>query len=349
MNETFLAILAVVLFGCLAWGVRVLPQEQWQFMVTAPNHKSGSLWDGVNFTYYGFFSANAYVLAVGICYALIRAVGASAIWAALAMTGLLAVCVPASRIVARVVEKKVHTFTVGGASFVGILFAPWIILLTSRILLRFPDEGPPVTAVMAAFAIAYALGEGMGRLACISFGCCYGRPLSECSPLVRRMFKGRTVVFFGETKKAAYAGGLAGKPLLPVQALTSLLYTTTALVGLWCFLQAYYFLACMGVLVITQLWRFLSEFLRADYRGDGMISRYQWMGMVAIIYTSLVLPLVGDTIASSLPDIATGLSALWGAGPLLSLQLLWVLIFYFMGKSTVTRSTISFDVAQERT
>jgi phosphatidylserine decarboxylase len=39
---------------------------------------------------------------------------------------MLALCVPASRLVARLVEGKAHTFTVGGAVFVGIVAAPWL-------------------------------------------------------------------------------------------------------------------------------------------------------------------------------------------------------------------------------
>jgi prolipoprotein diacylglyceryltransferase len=349
LNEAFIMTLAVTLFGCLVWGMRTLPQEHWQIIAAAPRRKSGASWEGVNFTYYGLFSANAYVLAVGLYYVLLRSVGVPVLWTAVTMVLLLGVCIPASRIVARVVEHKAHTFTVGGAVFVGIILAPWIILLTNHFLVRFPEHEANPEAVMAALAIAYALGEGMGRLACLSYGCCYGRPLNSCSPLTRRLFRGMNVVFSGATKKAAYAGGLDGQPLVPVQTLTSLVNTVTALTGLWLFTQERYALACLGVLAITQGWRFLSEFIRADYRGDGRISDYQWMGVAAVLYIGLLFSTVDMAEATARPDIGAGLAALWQPAPILILQLLWGLIFFYMGKSTITRSTISFHVVTERT
>lgn len=348
LNVAFIAILAIALFGCLAWGMRTLPKEHWQIIAAAPTRKSGTSWEGVNFTYYGFFSANAYVLAVGLYYVLLRSVGVSALWTAVSMVVLLAVCIPASRIVARVVEKKAHTFTVGGAVFVGIILAPWIILLTNRLLVRFSDQGAYSIAVMAALAIAYALGEGMGRLACLSYGCCYGRPLKSCPPRLQRTLRGISVEFFGATKKASYAGGLAGEPLVPIQTLTSFVNTATALAGLLLFFQGQYALACVAVLAVTQGWRFLSEFVRADYRGDGRISAYQWMGLAAVAYIALLFPTFSVIDTTARPDIAAGLAALWQPAPILILQLLWALIFFYMGRSTITRSTISFHVVAER-
>ena len=42
--------------------------------------------------------------------------------------------------------------------------------------------------VLAALAIGYILGEGLGRLACLSFGCCYGKPLDQCGKVVSILF-----------------------------------------------------------------------------------------------------------------------------------------------------------------
>ena len=64
-------------------------------------------------------------------------------------------------------------------------------------------------------AIAYVLGESIGRLACLSFGCCYGMPLRDAKPPVARLFKNHNLVIGGSTKKAAYASGLADEPLDP--------------------------------------------------------------------------------------------------------------------------------------
>ena len=44
-----------------------------------------------------------------------------------------------------------------------------------------------------------------------SFGCCYGIPLSQVHPMIRRIFGGRGIIFHGETKKIAYVSGLEGE------------------------------------------------------------------------------------------------------------------------------------------
>ena len=80
--------------------------------------------DGVNLTWYGLLTGNAYVVSVAVLFILMGAVKVPLAGTALLVTIMLACCVPASRLVARVVEKKAHTFTVGGAVFVGVLIAP---------------------------------------------------------------------------------------------------------------------------------------------------------------------------------------------------------------------------------
>src|SRR3989344_2259835 len=67
--------LGLILFAYLLWGFRVLPRERWQFIATLPLVKDADgHWRGVNLTYYGFFSAVAYVVAV---VALLTLLGAS--------------------------------------------------------------------------------------------------------------------------------------------------------------------------------------------------------------------------------------------------------------------------------
>jgi prolipoprotein diacylglyceryltransferase len=83
--------------------------------------------------------------------------------------------VPSSKLMARIVERKKHTSTIGGASFVGLLLAPWIIQGTQVVCLSTGAGQVSVMVVLAAVMICYTLGEGLGRLACISFGCCYGK------------------------------------------------------------------------------------------------------------------------------------------------------------------------------
>ena len=200
----------------------------------------------------------------------------------------------ASRLIARLVEKKQHTFSVGGASFIGILTTPWIIALANITLGKWLEFHIPMIETMTAILIAYAFGEGIGRLACISFGCCYGKPLSMCNPLIQRIFRRWNFIFLGKTKKIAYDHQLDGQAVIPIQAITAIIYTGCGLLGFYLFIKGKAPAALLITLFVTQGWRFASEFLRADYRGHGRISAYQIMTLCASIYTFVILAFIKE-------------------------------------------------------
>ena len=284
----------------LYWGIRTLPRERWQILAAVPvRKKDGEWWDGVNLTWYGLLTGNAYVVAVAALFILMGAVNVPLAGTASMATVMLACCVPASRLVARVVEKKAHTFTVGGAVFVGVIIAPAVVFLVNRTLGETLIFSISPAAALAAFAIAYAFGEGLGRLACISFGCCYGKQLASAPPWQRRLSLGRSFIFTGRTRKIAYAGGMEGMKVIPVQALTAIIYCCIALISTALFLQASYALSFVLALAATQLWRVFSETLRADYRGAGTFSAYQVMGLISILYGMAVILLGPDGINRS--------------------------------------------------
>jgi len=347
-HTMFISALAAFSALYLFWGMRTLPGEGWQIAAAVPLRKGpdGS-WAGVNLTWYGILTANAYLAAAALALILMGAAGIS-LQSVIAMVALLlACCVPASRLVAQVVEKKSNTFTVGGAVFVGTLISPWIIALVNRILPG--DQGAPVPplAALAAIAIAYAFGEGLGRLACVSFGCCYGKPLSSCHPRVARIFSPIALTFTGKTKKISYASGLDGVKVLPVQGATYFLYCAAGLISTFLFLRAQYSAAFLVSLVVTQGWRVISEFFRDDHRGAGRFSAYQVMGMVSICYGIWVVRHFDDTLRR-LPELAHGLASLWSPAALLLLQILWLVIFLYTGLSRVTAATLSFRVNAEK-
>src|SRR4029077_12246392 len=136
-----------------------------------------------------------------------------------------------AKLVARIVEKKNCTFTIAGAFFVGFVTTPWAITLVNWISGSHAGFPIPVIATMAAITVAYAFGEGLGRLACISFGCCYGKPLAASSDLIRRVFAGSGFILFGSTKKIAYAGGLEATEVIPIQAVTAVFYSVCGLMA----------------------------------------------------------------------------------------------------------------------
>ncbi|MBW2519432.1 MAG: prolipoprotein diacylglyceryl transferase [Deltaproteobacteria bacterium] len=346
-------LLFILVFGCLCgiyliWGVLVLPQERWQILATLPKHRTeGGAWDGINLTWYGCLSANAYLVALAVFLILTGTLQLPLSTMGTFIVALLAVCIPASRLVARVVEKKAHTLTVGGAVFVGLIVAPWLLGALNLLAKQTHAEVLPVYPVLAALGISYAFGEGLGRLACLSFGCCYGKPIDECSALIQKLFAPLTIQYFGTTKKASYASNLEGVRVLPVQALTAALYVLSGLFGIALFLSGFFIPAFVLMVIVTQGWRVLSELLRADYRGSGMLTAYQWMSALAIPY-ALLLPSLFSVQPVDAPNLWQGLTFLWHPGLLLTLQIFWLFIFLLTGCSAVTGATLSFHVHHER-
>lgn len=341
-------VLGLALFMALAltWGYRTLPGEKWQMLATLPLKKcDNGQWKGLNLTWYGLLSANAYTFGTGILIILATASGIGLLPLVVFTLFLLSVTIPASKIMARLVEKKQGTLTVGGAVFVGVVSAPWLIVLVNKTLGTANGFSLPVPVMLGAISIAYTFGEALGRLACISFGCCYGPPLAECGPLTQRFFARFNLVFYGKTKKAAYAAGLDGKKLLPIQMITAVVYTISGLLGTWLFLEGKFGAAFMETLWVTQAWRVISEFFRADFRGTMKFSMYQVMALGAMVYSSLILPFF--SVTTGIPDLSLGLAALWEPGIILFLELVWIAAFLHSGKSSVTDARIVFDVVKE--
>src|SRR5262245_25196165 len=347
-NESFVLGLAVVCALLVIWACKTLPAESWQILAAVPITKNADgRWRGVNLTYYGLLTANAAVAAVALLVILMTALGAPLLGTLAIVVAELALCVPAAKVIARVVEKKECTFTVGGAFFVGIVLAPWIVSLVNWSVGERPGFPIPVAATLAAIMTSYAFGEGLGRLACISFGCCYGKPVSQLPPTIRRVFEHWYFVFSGKMKKIAYASGLEGERVIPIQAITSGLYLITGLTTTLFFLWSQYSVSLAVSLLVTQGWRAASETLRADFRGDSTVSAYQVMGLLTIPYTLCLPPLFAVPPILE-PNVLLGLQSLWNPAVVLFLQGLWVALFVLFGKSMVTGSAISFHVHSDR-
>lgn len=344
MEVLFFASLTMIFFLLFQWAFRVLPREKWQIMAAVPTDKQeGGLWSGTNLTWYGFFSACAYVLAAAVYIILASAAGVSPAGAILTLGSVLLVCAPSARILARLIEGKRYTFTVGGASFVGILIAPFVTRFTETVT----GWALPVLPVISAMAVAYAFGEGLGRLACVSFGCCYGRPLTDFGPAVQRLFGRWAFIFTGKTKKISYESGLDGQKVFPVQALSAAINIAAGLAGAVLFHLSQFESAFLLVVLVTQSWRFFSEFLRADFRGRGRLTAYQKMNIAAIPYAAAIAILVPDA-AQRAVHLESGLAAVWNPSMILLLQGLWILSFLYTGRSRVTGSTVEIFVHRDR-
>ncbi len=340
VNYLFMLSIVVILSLLFSWSFNSLQKEKWQIFGTIPHHKcDDGAWQGTNFTYYGFFTAIATVFACGLAMVLF---GSQAVNLPTMMALALAILIPcfaAAKIVARIVEKKEATFSIAGASFIGIIFCPWLIFVAQR----FFDLNLPIVTALAILAISYTFGESLGRLACISFGCCYGKRVSELPHWLGRLIQRFSFVFSGDLKKISYAHQMDGEPVIPIQGITAIIYAITGMVGIYAFIHGYHTAAFLLTMIITQVWRLLSEFVRADYRGEGKISAYQVMGAFSVVYVTVIafiFPIAGTPSA----DIAQGLELLWNPGVILFFEILWLATFVFTGRSQVTGATMVFNV-----
>jgi hypothetical protein len=346
--EIFVAGFGILLTILFIWSFNTLTKEKWQIIGAMPVKKnSQGDWIGMNFTYYGFFNACACTLAATVFLLLMMTVNIPLKMAVIFFIILMAICMPAARIVAYLVEKKRYTFSIGGASFVGMILTPWLIVSLTSLFEGWANSGIEAITVLTALAIAYAFGEGVGRLACISFGCCYGKPLANVHPLFQKIFRHCNFVFNGNTRKIVYADGFAGIQVVPVQALTAVIYCGVGLIGLYMFMKSHFTAAFLLSMLTTQIWRFGSEFLRADYRGENRVSKYQLMAIILMGY-SMIIAFLFPATTLAIPSIIDGLKALWQPSLVVLLQLLWIVVFVYTGRSQVTGSKISFHVIKDR-
>ncbi|MBF0225234.1 MAG: prolipoprotein diacylglyceryl transferase [Desulfobacterales bacterium] len=346
-NFLFIFGLGIFLFFILKWGFTSLTQEQWQIFASIPITKNeDGTWQGINLTYYGFFNACAYSFGIIIISILLGSINIQLSFIVLLSAIILLICVPASKIIAQIVENKPNTFTVGGASFFGIVVIPWIIFIFNIVLNRFNFSQIPVISFLSAVSIGYALGEGIGRLACISFGCCYGKPLNEAHPFFQKLFKNLNFVFYGKTKKIAYSSNLDCQPVIPIQAIVSIIFVFIGTIGAYLFLEGFFTLSFFLTLCVTQITRIFSEFLRSDFRGEMKFSAYQIMALISLAYSFLIVLIF--KAQSIYPNIINGINILWSPSVILSIVILWNIIFVYTGKSMVTGSKISIYVHEDR-
>src|ERR1035441_2740023 len=125
INVGFVLGLAGALFAALAWGIKNLPAERWQMMAAVPMAKSGNgACQGLNLTFYGFFSATATTFGIALMIVLVSSVGTPLLAAGAVIAAMMAICMPASKVVAAVIEGKSNTFTIAGAAFLAAIILP---------------------------------------------------------------------------------------------------------------------------------------------------------------------------------------------------------------------------------
>lgn len=346
VDTVLLVIIPITLLAYL-WLFRVLPQERWQFLATLPwrKHQEGD-WHGLNLTLYGLFTALATCISCATFLLLAASTGTYASIALGAMLVILAVCLPAAKLLATRIEKNPHGFTVGGASFVGILLAPWLLGACNLVAAHVGLAPIPIISLLAAMSIAYVLGEGIGRLGCLSFGCCYGKPVCESPAWMQYCCSLSDHRYFGKTRKIAFAGNMEGVRVVPVQAATCVMYTLLAAMGTSMFFHQQHAWALLVSLLGSQAWRLLSEQWRADFRGHHRyFSPYQWMTLASSLYVIVTVLLLPDE--TRVANVANGLTTLWQPVVILALQAITLAVFLYAGTSTITTSRIYFSLVPD--
>ena len=337
-NQWFSAGLIVAVGSILIFGLRILPRENMQILASVPvRRRPDGLWQGVNLTWYGAMQMTGMVCAVALALMLAGSAAVPMGKVVFMLAVLLAVALPAARLLALIVERRSGTFTVGGAVFAATVLLPWVAQLGDAWF-----GGIQAFPAVAALAVAYPVGEGIGRLACISFGCCYGRRLDTSPPWLRALFGWKPAIIVGRTRKAAYAGQCDGVPVLPVPALSACVLSAAGVGSVPIFLAGHFRAAALLSLGVAFAWRFVSEFLRADYRGEGRLSAYQWMALVCLCYTIPVI--VWFPANHRVPDIHRGLVLFDSPLVWLALAGLGLVVFAYLGISKMTTATIELKV-----
>ncbi len=77
------------------------------------------------------------------------------------------------------------------------------------------------------------------------------------------------------------------------------------------------------------------------------MSAYQVMGMAGVIY-SIAMAWCYSGEPAGRPNLPDGLSDLWNPALILFLQGIWLVIFLYTGRSTVTGATLEFHVHTDR-
>lgn len=348
-NYLIIGCIGLICRAAILLGRNKLPRERWQFFASIPVSKDteGS-WQAVNITWYGLILSTATIFAVVVYLIMLGAIGVPIEVSLSLMALLLLICVPAASLVARLVERKPATLTIGGAAFVGGIIAPFLILLLNRFAAPLFGTELPMAETLAACAVAFLFGEGLGRLACLSYGCCYGKPVVEYRGILRNIFEWSAVVYEGENKKIAYAAGLDGQKIVPIQLITMLVSSCAGVVTLVLYAEGKPLLAYLAATFFACFWRIFSEFFRNDYRGDGKISTYQVIAGFSVVYALGVFAFLPNETARLSVDLLRGTFSLWSPGILLVLFATWFGLVAFTGISSTTYSRVSFHLHRNR-
>lgn len=211
-------------------------------------------------------------------------------------------------------------------------FASWggFIGVAAGVVLYSVVSGRSLLLLIDATVLGGTLAHAVGRIGCLTFGCCFGRPSQ--SPLAIR--------YDSPMAKAAWAAGLQGTPIHPVP-----LYEATLNFGLFLLLNS---IALAGsregipaalYLVIYGSGRFLLEFLRYDWANDriGPLCRNQWLSLLECGAGTTLLVALSTASGPASPSIGEADAQAFVLLPLLTVCAAVVFLAYSLHRGSIGR------------
>lgn len=191
-------------------------------------------------------------------------------------------------------------------------------------------SGRSLLLLSDAAVLGGTLTHAVGRIGCLTFGCCFGRPSG--SPLAIR--------YDSPLAKAARVAGLRGTPIHPVP-----LYEAIFNLGLFLLLNG---IALAGsregvpaalYLVIYGSGRFLLEFLRYDSGDDriGPLSRSQWLCLLQAGAGAALLVALSTASGPASPSIGDADAEIMLLLPVLTACAALVFLAYSLHRGSIGR------------
>lgn len=316
----------------IIWGLKNLHKDEYQFFAVIPYKKlCEDKYEGINITFYGIISALSTTISVFIFLNLIKIINFPIDKAYFILFIIFTIGIFSSKIVAYIIEHRKNTLTIGGSIFIsGMIAAPVIYF----IIKFFKIQELYFLPVFSILSTAYVSGEGVGRLACLSFGCCYGKPASKFNFLPGKL----KVKFYADTKKAVYDSSYKNIELINIQGIVVIIFSLLGVISIISIIFQKFILAFFLSFILPSLLRFLSEFLRNDYRGNGKLSIYQIFSLILFGY-GLLIVFISKNINLSL-TLNSHISFYYS--DIFILGFVFIVILIHSGISKVTYSNITF-------
>jgi prolipoprotein diacylglyceryltransferase len=211
-------------------------------------------------------------------------------------------------------------------------FASWggFIAVAAGVVVYAVLSGRSLLLLIDVVVLAGTLAHAVGRIGCLTFGCCFGRPSQ--SPLAIR--------YDSPMAKAAWAAGLRGTPIHPVP-----LYEAAIILLLFLVLNGIALAGSReGVLAALYLvtygsGRFLLEFLRYDLGENhvGPLLRNQWLCLLEVGAGVALLVALSTAAGPASPSIGEADAQALVLLPLLAACAALVFLAYSLHRGSIGR------------